>query len=58
MIIAILVLVSSIGYGFINFLIKALNPSSEQYPRTWASFFFAALIFLLCGFFYLVSSAL
>ncbi len=58
MIFIILLFISSIGYGFINFLIKALNPSSEKYARNWASFFFSVLIFLLFGFFYLVGGSL
>ncbi|WP_172249702.1 hypothetical protein [Saccharibacillus deserti] len=58
MIFVILLIISAIGYGFINFLIKSLNPNAERYNRGWASFFFAALVFLLFGFFYLVGGTL
>lgn len=57
MIIVILLAISAIGYSCAHFMIRSLNPTAEIYVREWASFFFAALLFALCGYFYLIGSA-
>ncbi|CAM3320576.1 MULTISPECIES: hypothetical protein [Saccharibacillus] len=57
MIFVILLVISAVGYSCMHFLIRSLNPTAETYVREWASFFFAALLFALCGYFYLIGSA-
>lgn len=53
----ILLVVAAVGYGFIHFLIKSLNPGADYDARVWASLFFAVLVFVFFGFMYLVSSS-
>ncbi|OWA36653.1 hypothetical protein B9G55_00800 [Saccharibacillus sp. O16] len=52
-----LLVIAAIGYGFIYFLIKALNPNADFDTTVWASLLFGALVFVFFGFLYLVAPA-
>jgi len=54
----VLLIVASLGFGFMSFFIKSVNPNAEKDHRNWASLFFAVLVFLMFGFFMLMSMSL